>query len=195
MEAGLARLITRWNADENPNLAGLLASYLEQVQDLEDAIWKVLIGRMPDYAEGASLDMLGKIVGERRNGALDEAFRTRIKARIAVNQSFGRPADIIGVLRIVDSVAFHLTEFDAASFFVTYDEPPTTSGIGAELPGIIAQTRAAGVSGLVAFPVDRVDGRGAFFGSAYDHSLNAARGFSSSYDPSVGGLYGHAARS
>ncbi len=193
VEVALARLIARWAADERPNLAVFVRAFAEEVQELEDAIWFVLYGRMLDYAEGAQLDVLGRIVGQLRSGLSDDAYRVHITARIRINRSIGTPADVIDVLRLVDSVPFHLVEYGTSTFLIFYDAPPTNAATGHEIPSLIRQTRAAGVRALVSFPVDRVDGRGAFFGSVSDPTLNATRGFSSTYDGTVGGLFGHAA--
>lgn len=189
----LARLIERWRQDRNPNLAKLISSFTDEVQELENAIWDSIVARLPDYAEGAQLDVLGRIVGRRRDGLGDAAYRAHIKAQVRINQSFGNAEDVIEVIKLVDTVSFHFRDYPIASFSVWFDAPPSNASIGRELPDLISRTRAAGVRGLVSFPVDRVSARGAFFGSAYDPTLNAARGFSSSYDSSVGGLFGHAA--
>lgn len=193
-ETGLSRLIERWRAEDKPNLAALLTTFLDPIQEIENQIWFVLYGRMVEYAEGDALDMLGRIVGQERNSASDDVFRARIAVRIRINQSFGRALDVIEMLMLLTDARAHLREIGTASFVVTLDSPPEDSGIGFALPGLIAETRAAGVSGLVSFPTDSVDLRGAFFGSAYAPTLNATLGFSSFYDSSVGGLYGHAAR-
>lgn len=189
----LSRLIERWRADKNPNLAALVTSVNDEVQELENAIWDVIVGRLPDYAEGEQLDALGRIVGQRRDGLGDAAYRAHIKARVRINQSFGTPLDVIEVLRLVDTVTFHLVEEGTASFRIFYDAPPSNAAIGHEIPSLVRQARAAGVRATVSFPVDLATGRGAFFGSSYSPTLNATRGFSSSYNSAVGGLFGHAA--
>lgn len=187
----LARLIERWRADSHPNLAALLTSFTGEVQTLESAIWATLVGRLPDYAVGVQLDALGKIVGQIRNGLSDAAYRVHIKARVSINQSFGRPEDIIAVLRLIDTPVFHLVEYPTARFEIWYETPPSTPAIGHELPSLVSQARAAGVNGLVLLPTDP---RSAFYGTSYAPTLNATRGYSSSYDPSVGGLWSHGAR-
>ncbi len=194
VETGLSRLIERWRADTNPNLATLVSSVLEEVQEFENAAWIVIYGRMIDYAENSQLDMLGRIVGQDRLGLGDDAYRARIRVRIRINQSIGTPKDVIAVLRMLDPSAFSYIEYGTATFRVVYREPPSTAAVGSQIPAIVKDTRAAGVAGLVTMPVDRVDGRSALFGSVYDPTLNAARGFSSSYDPTIGGLWSHAAR-
>lgn len=192
----LDRLIERWRAERNPNLAALISSITDEVQEIEDAIHAMFLAFDPTRAVGAQLDTLGRLVGQRRNGLTDEEYRPYISARIRINQSFGRGLDVIGVIKIVETAAvFHLTEFGTASFRIDFETPPATAGVGRAIPTMVSEARAAGVSGLVSFPVDRVGNRGAFFGSTYDPALNAARGFSSSYDSTVGGLFGHTARS
>ena len=190
----LSRLIERWKAENNPQLANLLSSYTDEIQELENAIWDVIVGRLTDYAVGEQLNVLGRIVGQKRESLGDAAYRAHIKARIRINQSFGQPRDVIAVIKLVDTVDFHLVEYPNAHFYVWFDEPPTNASIGHELPSLIRQTRAAGVGALVEFPVDRLDGRGSFHGSEYDALLHVAEGHSSEYDSTVGGLHGHAAR-
>jgi hypothetical protein len=190
-QLALSRLIERWRADTHPNIAGLLASYLDQCQELENAIWDVIVARLPDYAEGAQLDALGRLVGQRRNGLGDAAFRAHIKARVRINQSFGQARDVIEMIQLVTASTFHLAEAGTAAFSVWFDEPPENASIGRELASLVKQARAAGVSAYVVMPVAA---DGAFYGSSYDPTLNAALGYSSSYDSAVGGKYGHAAR-
>ncbi len=192
VEIGLGRLIERWKG--KPNVEAFLRSYLEEFQELEEAIWFVLFGRMLDYAEGDQLDQLGKIVGQSRDGTSDAVFHARISVRVRINRSFGTPTDVLEMLALLTAAQPHLREIGTAAFIVWLDTPPETAGIGYALPGLVAETRAAGVSGFVSFPVDRSTSRGAFFGSSYDPTLNAARGFSSSYDSSIGGLWSHGAR-
>jgi hypothetical protein len=191
VEVGLRRLIERWKG--KPNVEAFLRSYLEEIQELEEAIWFVMFGRLPDYAEGVHLDNLGKIVGRARDGMPDELFRVYIKAQIRVNRSNGTTLDLIEILQLIETAAFRLVEFPTASFLIYFLEPPSSGYSAQAIPKLVKAGRAAGVSGLVTYPTDA--DRGAFFGAgAYDPTLNAARGFSSSYDPTIGGLFGHAAR-
>ncbi len=189
VEVGLGRLIERWKG--KPNVEAFLRSYLEQIQDLEEAIWFVIFGRMPDYAEGVQLDQLGKIVGRARDGMPDDAFRLYIKAQIRVNQSFGTVPDLIAIIQTIETAAFRVYEYPTAAFLIAFTEAPT-SPAGRVIPALVKAGRAVGVGGLVTMPLDA--DRGALFGSVYAPALNATRGFSSFYDGSVGGLYGHAAR-
>jgi hypothetical protein len=86
---------------EKPRLAALLASYAQEIQELEDAIWAVRLGRFLDNAVGAQLDVIGKLVGEPREGRADNVYRVLITGKIRVNWSLGRPKDVIETVRAV----------------------------------------------------------------------------------------------
>lgn len=84
---GLARLITVWT--DKPKVTGLLKSYLQSIQALEDSYEQFLKERSLDTAIGVQLDTLGVIVGEKRLGRSDDEFRIAIRLRIAINNSDG----------------------------------------------------------------------------------------------------------
>lgn len=147
----LGRLIARW---QKPNIRALLATYTDELQEIETMLWDVIVSRFPDYAEGTQLDTLGKIVGEPRAGKSDGSYRARIKARIRINQSFGNPVDVIGVLRTADSAAFRYEELAPAFFRITYSIAAVPA-VQAELPLIVSESRPAGVGASVIQPIDR----------------------------------------
>jgi hypothetical protein len=89
-----------------------LAVYVNQVQHIEDAVYAVHGAFNPDTAVGFRLDWIGRKVGQIRLGN-DDLLRMLIKARIRVNRSLGKAADLIAVGRLL------LTSF-------TYDEWGTT---------------------------------------------------------------------
>jgi hypothetical protein len=89
-----------------------LAVYLNQVQHIEDAAYAVRGAFNPDTAIGFRLDWIGRKVGQIRLGS-DDLLRLLVKARIRVNRSLGKAADLIAVGRLL------LTNF-------TYDEWGTT---------------------------------------------------------------------
>jgi len=187
-----SRLIERWK--NKPNLQVMLDSLAAEVQELEDAAIQVLLGRLPDFAQGVQLDALGRIVGQSREGLDDDRYRVHIRARIAINQSFGRPDDLLTVIRILSAARLTILEHGNATMAIAFIDPLESPAIGAELPRLLNQARVAGVRLLVTMPVERdTPERNALFGSVNAPSLNVARGFSSVYDSSVGGLFGHAA--
>ena len=59
-----SRIITEYR--ESTNLINYINTILNQSQDLEDAFYDLLINRWLDTAEGAQLDILGRILGQPR---------------------------------------------------------------------------------------------------------------------------------
>lgn len=178
----LIRLIERWK--NQPNLAALLSTYTDQLQLVENVIWDVIIKRFLDFAQDIQLDTLGALVGEARNGLPDPQYRVRINARILVNRSFGTPDEIIAILKLIDTAAFHLVELDTAAFQIYYDAPPSTAA-ALEIASLVREARPAGVRATVVMPTDLVRG------ARYDSHAGALGlpGYSSILNPSVGGLY------
>lgn len=82
--------------DKN-RIAALMDSYSAQAQELEQVFWDLLTKRYLSNATGVNLEALGLIVGETRQGRLDEAYRAAIRVRVLVNRSNGR---IEGLLTI-----------------------------------------------------------------------------------------------
>lgn len=184
----LLRLIEFWK--NKPNLRGVLANYTDEIQLLENAVWDTINKRLLDNATFAQLDVLGAIVGEPRDGLADDPYRVRIRVRILINKSFGTVPDVIGVLKLADTAAFHYVRYGTAAFQIYYDAPPSSAAAG-QLARFLRETRAAGVRCSVVVPTSLT--RGARWGSIYDGSLNASIGWSSHYDGTVGGLWGHQA--
>ncbi len=96
---GLGRLIEQYK--HKPRLAALLASYLDEFQDIENANYGLLTLRTLDDAVGAQQDIIGKIVGRARNGLSDDDYRTVLRAQIVANNSRGNPEDLIKILVLV----------------------------------------------------------------------------------------------
>lgn len=116
---GVALLLAQFK--DKPRLEALLRSYLDQVQEIEDALWQLFALRWIDTAEEQQLDDIGELVGQPRNGALDAAYRVYLKARIRVNYSDGRIEQLIGILSLlVDGAPIGAREFypKAIEFYV-----------------------------------------------------------------------------
>jgi len=84
-----------------PRTSQLVRGIGAQFQQLEDAVWQLYTLRGIDTAAGWVLDVLGKIVGERRQGSLDDDYRIRIRARIRTNLSDGTAEDVLAVMRLL----------------------------------------------------------------------------------------------
>jgi hypothetical protein len=154
----------------------------DQAQALENAIIEVIVSRHLLYATGAQLDMLGAIVGERRDGKGDSLYRKFVQARVLINRSYGRVRDIVAVLQAVDSGTFTLTELGVASFQIVYTSPPSSQVARAAIPTLVRETRAIGIGASVVMPT-----RANYFRfSNYGAAPVSGRGFGNYGSPGVG---------
>lgn len=181
---------------EKPRIAALLASYTQEVQELEDAIWGVRIGRFLDNAEGAQLDVIGKLVDEPRNDRPDNIYKVLIAGKIRVNWSHGHPDDVIAVVRLVQGTENTHRYVDAfpASLEIVFqnDFVETDRGfVAPELEQVIAdlvqRARPAGVHSAVL----AVDEGGTPLALEYDDDVPVTGDEGLSYDDDVqdgGGL-------
>jgi hypothetical protein len=141
------RTIERWKNPEG--YAAIRASCADEVQELENAIWSVKSSKLLDDAYGKSLDMIGRIVGEARNGWTDQGYRVRIRARIRVNQSFGQPRDLLAVLALLDPASFKYARTPPAAYVITADAILTGYATAGELAGLLGEAEPLGVGGMV----------------------------------------------
>jgi hypothetical protein len=82
---------------KKPRNISVIEAVCSQVQELEDALWSLKDAFNVDTAEGDQLDLLGKLVGEGRDGRTDDQYRTGVRARILVNSSEGTMADFYAI--------------------------------------------------------------------------------------------------
>jgi len=104
---GLKRLMTQYKGKKN--IEGILRTYLNQIQDLEDAIYPMLTMLDIDEAEGAILDICGGIVGEQRYDFDDDIYRQLIKLRIFILTNYTTIQTAIEVYKVLaqtDSVNY-----------------------------------------------------------------------------------------
>lgn len=87
---GSAKLKALLNALIKP-----LDEVLEQLQYLHN-------GCYIDEATGERLDIIGRIVGQARNGLNDEEYKPWLKVRIRLNIGYGRAQDVLEILKILD---------------------------------------------------------------------------------------------
>ena len=92
---GRARLIAQYVG--KTRLDSLLCIYIDQIQDLEDALWQLATLRTIEAGEGVQLDGIGDIVGQERQGLSDDDYRPLLQARVQANRSEGTAPDILAV--------------------------------------------------------------------------------------------------
>ena len=106
---GLSRLISQFQ--NKPILAAELTSFLARCQEVEDCLWAIILGRSLvavaspggvtlTPAQGAQLDVIGKIVGCSRAGLADADYIVALLAQVYVNRSSGVPENFLHLLKI-----------------------------------------------------------------------------------------------
>lgn len=98
-EEMLSRLPSQFR--DKPRIAAILFALAEQLAGNEDDLWRVLEGGYIDNATGHDLDVLGQIVGQPRNGQLDDEYRRFIRARIKTNRSDGKIEQLLTIALLV----------------------------------------------------------------------------------------------
>jgi hypothetical protein len=129
-----------------PRIAALLQSYINEVQEIEDAAWEVLEARHVDTATGVHLDTLGAIVGVPRFTSDDGIYRNVIRAKIAANRSTGTTDSLIAVVRLAGDVSSPVlvVHIGPATAYITITEELAAEGLAA-LRFLLPKARAAGV--------------------------------------------------
>ena len=98
---GLSRLITQWQ--DKPVVVGLLKSYMEQINAVEDTLFQMLEERGIYEAIGVQLDVLGALFGVDRLGRDDGDYRSAILLRIAQLQDDGTTEVFMATLRNISN--------------------------------------------------------------------------------------------
>jgi hypothetical protein len=115
----VARLIGIYQG--KPRLEALIRLLAKQIQHIEDGLIAILVQSSIDDAIGAQLDQIGDIVGQARAGQLDDAYRSFIKARIKVNYSEGKIAQLIAIVLLIlgDDASVTLREYYPSGIIVS----------------------------------------------------------------------------
>lgn len=121
------------------NCEKMLTILIEPVQRFENVAWDVLTKRGLDTAEGAQLDQVGSIIGERRQGKVDEDYRRFLRAAIVAHKSNGTVEDLILVTTLIID--------DAAAVIKMY--PGYPAGLTIEIQDVILSDDLANV--LISF--------------------------------------------
>jgi len=138
---GVERLIERYRL---PRTSALLASWLTEAQAVEDAFYQLLTERHVAVASGETLDMLGRIVGQPRDGRDDATYRIWISARVMVSRSSGTTEQILAIAdKLVGGGPVVLREYYPGSFIV--DLGGVEVHVGSEIAQLLQLAKAAGV--------------------------------------------------
>lgn len=97
-ELAVARLPSAYR--ERPRYLAWLAAYCAKVQEIEDVVWDIIVGRMlqNDPADDL-LAKLANLVQQPSWGLTDAEWRLMVRARILSLRSHGRRRDLIAVAK------------------------------------------------------------------------------------------------
>lgn len=132
-------------------LAERLRAFVEAMsggaQAIEDVAFDLLLSTGIEDATGIMLDRLGRIVGERRGGLDDGAYRGFIRVRIRANLSAGSLDDLIAVFQGASgaSKVRYYDLFPAAFGIYAERAEPMTDRLRDRVRGIMDDIKPGGV--------------------------------------------------
>lgn len=175
-------------------LRALLATYLRQIQMVEDFARDVVLVISINTGFGITLDRIGKLVGRGRSGLADGDYRYALRAQIRANRSSGVTEDFIDVLMLS-------VDLDPLYSVEARDTGPATAEVimhGALPPGVITvlwtsirQVKEAGVRLEFIYSLYATDATFRCAPTLTDPTAHGAKsttqGFGWAADPSLGG--------
>lgn len=184
---GLSRLLQQYR--NKPQFTALVQSYLNRIQELENAVWEVILYRLLPNAEGVQLDSLGRVVGRGRNNLSDANYLLAIQAEIRINRSCGTPQDMIAVAKLSlppGDVFIYQEAYPAVALFTVLT--PESSTIIGILFQSLTRAKPGGVKLMLSwFPV--VIGDMFTFSPFAQEVASTTQGFSDYYNPGTGGFF------
>lgn len=106
---------------ESPYLNAVQNAFLEQVAELESVFEE--LRHLIDQAVGTQLELLGKIVGQKRLGMSDVDYKLWIHARILLNKSRGIEGDLRELLQVLIQQEIEIREHSEVAFTVFIEQP------------------------------------------------------------------------
>jgi hypothetical protein len=130
---------------DKEDLVALCTSFLNRLQEVEDAAWEVILGYLVDDAIGVQLDTLGVIVGQPRLSEDDDTYRISVKARIRINTSQGQAEDLLELMRLMlPNVSYTYHEVYPAQVVIELDSDTSTVDNNL-IASLLFECRAGGV--------------------------------------------------
>jgi len=161
------------------NIQKLVAVLAGPAQEVEDALQQLLLQRTVDNAIGAQLDLIGKLVGQTRQGLDDDTYRRYIRARIATDNSTGKTEEFITIVQLILndlSAVINVATQTIATAVVEVLGISVTTALATIVHSFLMDAKAAGVKLYVVYSVVApavtftYDGTGA---QAYDNGAYA----------------------
>lgn len=194
VSSALAKIIRQYT--QSPLLLEFLAASLRRLQGTDDGSISVYQALDVDMATGATLRLLGRIVGERQGDRGLVTFRNAIKTRILMNKSQGRIPDLIAIAALFCGLSgevgsnVKITELQPARIEVAIDRTPIVPA--AEVHARLKRSKSAGVALETITIVTGGRDRAFRLSRAADYPEgNTTNGLSGLYDTSTGGKLEH----
>lgn len=111
-------LLTQFH--DSPNLNAVQNAFLAQIDELETVFEQ--LRNLIEQAVGAQLELLGKVVGQKRYGMNDADYRLWIDARILLNKSRGIESDLRELLQVLIGKDAEIREHPDVAFTVLIDQ-------------------------------------------------------------------------
>lgn len=83
----------------SPNILKYVEIFQNQIQELELEYFSLLEALGIESATDYALDVIGKEIGELRDGRNDEDYRSAILTKVFINNSSGTPEDVIAAAK------------------------------------------------------------------------------------------------
>lgn len=180
--------------DELNNTQKILSALVGPSVKLEAAQQQLLTMRSVENATGETLTLLGKLVGQNREGVTDdELFRRYVRARVATNKSDGTGDEILTIADLVITETGAELVFEnqgRAGYVLRIDAVEVGWDVITVLIRLLRRATAAGVRGIVwwivapmteSFRYAQTDGSDPAEGLGYE-----------SFDQTTGGKYASA---
>lgn len=167
------------------DVVALLAPALDQVQEVEDALWDVLGATLAD-ATGHALDQLGELLVWPRGSLSDADYRAVLLVVVRCNRSAGTGNELLAVVdALMGATGYTLEEFFPAAVLVSPVAAPSLGTL--LLHTLLKRARAAGVK---LHTLDVLSGTAFVLASGERVETDSARGFSDTGGTSGGRLAG-----
>ena len=159
---------------DKANIVAFVTALATPAQALEDALQQLLTQRSVYTATGATLDALGKLVGQARNGLADADYRRYIAARVRANSSDGLPDQLLAICRLVvndDLASYTYRNLGVAAYEIIANSTATggviSDAIAAIVVAFLGSASAGGVRGVFRYDTDFDDVMFRFVPSAF----------------------------
>lgn len=168
------------------NIMGMVLAFVKRSQKLED-VQQTLLAAFANWQDDTLtlsflLDLIGKVVGESRNGRTDAQYIPALQIRIQINRSDGTNPSILNILDLLGG-RFEAFDWYPACYEVTVMDAGHFEAIAADME----DAKPLGVQACIALHPN-LDGA-LRLGSVTD--TVGARGYGSVTDVTAGGSMSH----